>query len=106
MASIIARVWVATHAPPLPPTAAVAPALALGSVLATLAVALGCTLIGVWLKLPAGPLLVPLLAGSPPSWIVSGVPTGSVWVAESAIGLRLRGSVDAFGFEATVTWKD
>src|SRR4051794_31013746 len=29
-----------------------------------------------------------------------------VWLAETAIGLRLSGSIKARGFGATVTWKD
>src|SRR5689334_21959443 len=52
------------------------------------------------------PLLVPLLAGSPESWIVSGVFWAAVALVGLAVGLRGRASDAAFGLATTVTWND
>jgi hypothetical protein len=94
VASIVARLWV-TPGGPVAPTIDWFPAFAAVPLIETLALAVGGAFLGVKLRIPAGPLLVPLAAGialsighgmtiTLPPWLMVGCYAVVGWI----IGLR------------------
>jgi uncharacterized protein len=95
VASIVSRLWVTPGAGSVAHTTDWFPALAAAPVIETLALAVAGAFIGMKSRLPAGPLLVPLVAGialsvghglaiTLPPWLMAGCYTVVGWI----IGLR------------------
>jgi membrane AbrB-like protein len=94
-ASVVARLWVTPGSGPGLPALEWFPALDPAALLQTLALALGCAFLGARLRIPAGPLLLPLAAGvalsfnhviniTLPLWLMAGCYALVGWM----IGLR------------------
>jgi len=109
VASIVARLWVT---PSAAASAAVDwfPAMAAGPLWGTIALAVVGALVGAWSRIPAGPLLIPLLTGialscsgaltiTLPPWLMAGCYALVGW----SIGLRFTREIVLYA--ARVLWK-